>query len=113
LPTALPLSQTMHRAAASRCSSSRFHNTVDETETFEEIITNYFTFIQHVHVQEMDGRYLGAGDAATRFVKAFQTLKDLGYNKWVSLEVFDFTPGGKKIAEESIKVLKDIESKLT
>ena len=90
-----------------------FHNTVDETETFEEIITNYFEFIQHVHVQEMDGRYLGTGDAATRFVKAFQTLKDSGYNKWVSLEVFDFTPGGKKIAEESIKVLREIESKLT
>ena len=90
-----------------------FHNTVDETETFEEIITNYFKFIQHVHVQEMDGQYLGTGDAATRFVKAFQTLKDLGYNKWVSLEVFDFTPGGKKIAEESIKVLKEIQSKLT
>ena len=90
-----------------------FHNTVDETETFEEIITNNFEFIQHVHVQEMDGQYLGTGDAATRYVKAFQTLKDLGYNKWVSLEVFDFTPGGKKIAEESIKVLKEIESKLT
>ncbi|MCD6394195.1 MAG: TIM barrel protein [Planctomycetes bacterium] len=90
-----------------------FHNTVDETETFEEIITNYFEFIQHVHVMEMDGTYLGTGDAATKYVKAFQTLKDLGYNKWVSLEVFDFTPGGKKIAEESIKVLREIESKLT
>ena len=90
-----------------------FHNTVDETETFEEVITKYFKFILHVHVQEMDGQYLGTGDGATRFVKAFQTLKDLGYNKWVSLEVFDFKPGGKKIAEESIKVLKDIESKLT
>ena len=90
-----------------------FHNTVDETETFEEIITNNFKFIQHVHVMEMDGTYLGTGDAATKYVKAFQTLKDMGYNKWVSLEVFDFTPGGKKIAEESIKVLKEIESKLT
>ncbi len=90
-----------------------FHNTVDETETFEEIITNNFKFIQHVHVMEMDGTYLGTGDAETKYVKAFQTLKDLRYNKWVSLEVFDFTPGGKKIAEESIKVLKEIESKLT
>ena len=90
-----------------------FHNTADETLSLDAIITKYFNCIQHVHIQEMDGQYLGTGDAATRFVKAFQTLKDLGYNKWVSLEVFDFTPGGKKIAEESIKVLKDIESKLT
>ncbi len=90
-----------------------FHNTVDETLSFEAIITKYFKFIQHVHVQEMNGKYLGTGDAATKYVKAFQTLKDLGYNKWVSLEVFDFTPGGKKIAEESIKVLKEIESRIS
>ncbi len=90
-----------------------FHNTADETLSFDAIITKYFKYIQHVHIQEMDGQYLGTGNAATEYVKAFQTLKDLGYNKWVSLEVFDFTPGGKKIAEESIKVLREIESKLT
>lgn len=90
-----------------------FHNTVDETEGFVEIITKNFKYIHHVHVMEMDGTYLGTGNAETEFVEAFQTLKDLGYNKWVSLEVFDFTPGGKKIADESIKVLKAIQSKLT
>ena len=90
-----------------------FHNTVNETEAFDVIITKYFKHIHHVHVMEMDGQYLGTGDGETRYVKAFQTLKDLGYNKWVSLEVFDFTPGGEKIANESMKVLKAIESKLT
>jgi hypothetical protein len=34
------------------------------------------------------------------------------YNRWISLEVFDFSPGGKIIAEESMKILKQIESKL-
>ena len=84
-----------------------FHNTVNETEPFDVIITKYFQYIHHVHVMEMDGTYLGTGDGVTKYVKAFQTLKDLGYGKWVSLEVFDFTPGGRKIAEESIKVLKN------
>lgn len=66
----------------------------------------------HVHVQEMDGRYLGTGSSATDFVQAFQTLKDPRYDRWVSLEVFDFTPGGQRIAEASMRILKVIESKL-
>lgn len=90
-----------------------FHNTVDETEPFDVLIKKYFDHIYHVHVQEMDGQYLGTGDAVTRYVKAFQTLKDLNYDKWISLEVFDFSPGGKVIAESSMKVLKEIEAKLT
>ena len=89
-----------------------FHNTPDETEAFDVLIKKHFDYIQHVHVQEMDGNYLGSGDSVTQYAKAFQTLKDLGFDKWVSLEVFDFTPGGRKIANESIKVLQQIESKL-
>jgi sugar phosphate isomerase/epimerase len=60
----------------------------------------------------MGGKHLGTGTAVNDYVKAFQTLKDLRYNKWVSLEVFDFKPGGRRIAEESMQTLKQIESKL-
>jgi len=37
----------------------------------------------------------------------------LGYEKWISLEVFDFAPGGETIAQESMRVLKEIEAKLS
>ncbi|MBN2412162.1 sugar phosphate isomerase/epimerase [candidate division KSB1 bacterium] len=90
-----------------------FHNTPNETEPFDVLINRYFENIYHIHVQELDGKHLGTGDADTQFVKAFQLLKDKSYDKWISLEVFDFTPGGKVIAEESFKVLKEIENKLT
>lgn len=90
-----------------------FHNTRDETEPFDVLIRRFFRWIHHVHVQEMDGKHLGCGNAVNDFVKGFQVLKDLGYDKWVSLEVFDFKPGGKVIAEESMRVLKQIEAKLT
>lgn len=90
-----------------------FHNTPDETEPFHVLIEKYFDYIHHVHVQEMDGTYLGTGNAVNDYVKAFQTLKDLGFTKWVSLEVFDFSPGGKTIANESMETLKTIETKLT
>ena len=89
-----------------------FHNTADETLALDELIQTYYSNIYHVHVQEMDGKYLGMGTAATDYVKAFQVLKDRGYKRWVSLEVFDFTPGGETIANESMKVLKQIEAKL-
>ncbi len=89
-----------------------FHNTVDEGIPFDQIIRNYFPRIGHVHVQEMDGRHLGAGTGTRDFVGAFQALKDLGYAGWVSLEVFDFSPGPKTIAKESMRALKTIEGKL-
>lgn len=90
-----------------------FHNTPDETEPFDVLVKKYYTHIHHVHVQEMDGKHLGVGNAAETFVKTFQALKDLNYDKWISLEVFDFEPGGQTIATESMKVLKEIEAKLT
>ena len=89
-----------------------FHNTVDEGASFNEIIRKYFPRIGHVHVQEMDGQYLGAGTGIRDFVKAFQTLKDFGYSGWVSLEVLDFSPGPKTIAKESMRALKTIEGRL-
>ena len=89
-----------------------FNNTVDETEPFDVLLKKHYKHIHHVHVQEMGGKHLGTGTAVNDYVKAFQTLKDLRYDKWISLEVFDFSPGGRRIAEESMKVLKQIESKL-
>ncbi len=89
-----------------------FHNTGNETEPFDVLLKKYYPYIHHVHVQEMDGKHLGTGTAARDYIKAFQTLKDLKYDKWISLEVFDFSPGGKKIAEESMRTLKQIESQL-
>lgn len=85
-----------------------FHNTVDEKKSFSELIIDHFTDIRHVHVQEMDGQYLGAGTGRRDFKEAFQTLKSLRYSGWVSVEVFDFKPGPEKLARESIKVLREL-----
>jgi len=89
-----------------------FHNTLDEREPFPDLIEKYYPYIHHVHVQEMDGRYVGAGNAGNAFVASFQKLKDLRFDKWISVEVFDFSPGPQVIALESIGTLKRIEKKL-
>ncbi len=90
-----------------------FNNTVDETEPFDILLRKHYKNIHHVHVQEIGGKYLGTGNAVNDYVKAFQVLKDMRYNHWISLEVFDFSPGGKTIANESMRTLKQIEGKLT
>ena len=89
-----------------------FHNTRDETDLFPVLLEKYFSCIHHVHVQEMDGRYLGSGRAAIDFAAAFQKLKDRNFAKWISVEVFDFSPGPALIALESLKTLKRIEAGL-
>lgn len=87
-----------------------FHNTADETEPLDVLIENYIEHIHHVQIQEMDGTHLGQ-DAARDYVSAFQAFKDLGYDGWISLEVFDFAPGGETIARESMKILRELSKK--
>jgi len=89
-----------------------FHNTADESTPLDGLIRQFFDLICHVHVQEMDGRYLGTGNSSNAFCGAFQALKDLNYSGWISLEVFDFTPDPQTIAVESMRVLQKIEAQL-
>lgn len=84
-----------------------FHNTADETEPLDVLIEEHIDHIHHVQIQEMDGTYLGR-DAATDYVAAFRTFRKLGYDGWISLEVFDFSPGGETIARKSMEVLRKL-----
>jgi D-psicose/D-tagatose/L-ribulose 3-epimerase len=86
-----------------------FHNTLDETEPFVDLIVKYYEHIQHIHVQNMDGTLITSDNIPQDFIPVFQKLKELNFKKWVSLEVFDFKPGGKFIAEESMKTFLEIE----
>jgi sugar phosphate isomerase/epimerase len=87
-----------------------FHNTPDETETFDRIVRQHFRAIRHIHVNEMDGRYPGTGNFDFRPV--FQALADLNYKGWVSLEVFDFKPGPVEIAQASMDYFRKLETTL-
>ena len=80
------------------------HNTADETEPHTALIDRYFDLIRHVHVNEMDGRHPGTGDYD--FKPVFEVLGRRGYNRWVSLEAFDFTPGAEKIAADSLRFIQ-------
>lgn len=72
------------------------HNTAAEKLPVDALIRQYFPWIRHVHLNEMDGRRPGAGNFP--FPLALQTLQELGYRGWYSVEVFDFKPDGETVA---------------
>lgn len=80
------------------------HNAVDETRPHDELVDEYFSYIEHVHVNEMDGGHPGTADYD--FKPVLKTLAKRGFTGFVSLEAFDFAPGAETIARESIEFLK-------
>ncbi len=86
-----------------------FHNTLDETEQSHELVRKYFDHIHHVHFQNMDGGLVTSDTIPREYIQVFEVLKDLNYQKWISVEVFDYSPGGKYIADESMKTFMQIE----
>ncbi|MSV30837.1 MAG: sugar phosphate isomerase/epimerase [Bryobacterales bacterium] len=80
------------------------HNAVNETVPHAALIERHRNVIQHIHVNEMDGRH--PGTANYDFKPVLAALQRQGYMGWVSLEAFDFTPGAETIANDSLRHLE-------
>ena len=83
------------------------HNAHQETDPLPELVRRYMPYIKHVHVQEMDGSYPGAGDFD--FGAILRVLQESYYTGYVSAEVFEYSPGAAFIARETLKNLKTAE----
>ena len=86
------------------------HNAVDERAPHAVLIDRYFDLIRHVHVNELDGRHCGTG--GYDFGPLFEVLARRGYAGWISLEAFDFSYGGERIAAESLGYLKSVIARI-
>jgi D-psicose/D-tagatose/L-ribulose 3-epimerase len=86
------------------------HNAIDEIEPHAVLLDRYYDFIRHVHVNELDGRHCGQADYD--FAPILEVLKRRNYAGWVSLEAFDFAPGGEAIANQSIRHLESVIARL-
>ncbi len=80
------------------------HNAVEEVRPHADLVDEYFNYIEHVHVNEMDGGHCGTADYD--FKPVLQTLARRGFKGFVSLEAFDFKPGAETIARESLEYLR-------
>ena len=82
------------------------HNAIEESEPHADLVARHWEKIRHIHVNELDGSYprpTGGYD----FKPVLREARNRGYGGWVSMEVFDFSPGAEKIVNESLAYLHD------
>jgi sugar phosphate isomerase/epimerase len=79
--------------------------------TIPDIIRRTAPYVAHVRANDANMGYPGSG--AIDFVPIFRALADGGYDGYVSVEVFDFSPGPETIARKSIEYLRQTHAAAT
>lgn len=76
------------------------HNAIDEGERHESLVSRHWDLIRHIHINELDGSYPRL-EGGYDFKPVLHVAKKRRFEGWLSMEVFDFTPGAKKIITEA------------
>jgi sugar phosphate isomerase/epimerase len=69
-----------------------------------DLIRKFAADIAHVHANDSNRR--GPGFGGTDFVPILSTLQEVGYQGYVSVEVFDYTPDPITIARQSLAYMQ-------
>lgn len=75
-----------------------------EDTPVDEIIRQSAGPLVHFHANDANRRGPGMGDID--FVPILKALREIDYTGWVSVEVFDYTPGIETLARDSIQYLQ-------
>jgi sugar phosphate isomerase/epimerase len=81
-----------------------------ENETISELIFRHKHDVGHFHVN--DTNLLGPGMGDTDYKPILSALIESDYSGWVSVEVFDYSPGAEVIAEKSLLYMQKIVAEL-
>jgi sugar phosphate isomerase/epimerase len=105
LNTAAQARELMRRVDHPNC---RLHLDVkamaSESIPIPELIRSHADVLAHFHAN--DANLQGPGFGTIDFVPILAALRSVGYSGWVSVEVFDYSPGVERLARESINYLR-------
>ena len=84
-----------------------FHNCGDEKESWDALIRKYSGVIKHVHINEWDGGPPGSG--SSDYAPAFKALKEIAFDKWVSMEIFSTPADAETLVTDALVFMKTME----
>ena len=82
-----------------------------ESVSIPELIAQHSQLLEHFHANDPNKQ--GPGFGELDFVPIFEALGKADYRGWVSVEVFDYTPGCEKIARESLDYMRATLAKVS
>lgn len=82
-----------------------------ESTPIPELIQRYAGVLAHFHVN--DPNRLGPGMGELEFEPILAALGAVDYRGWVSVEVFEYSPGPEKLARDSIRYLLECLERLS
>ena len=111
LTTAAEAVELIHMVKSPRC---RLHLDCramsTESTPIPDLIRKHRDLLHHFHANDANSQ--GPGFGAIDFVPIFQALRDIHYRGWVSVEVFDYSPGPERLARESIAYMRKCVAQL-
>ncbi|MBA2602675.1 MAG: sugar phosphate isomerase/epimerase [Acidobacteria bacterium] len=75
-----------------------------EERPITDLIRSYVPRTGHFHANDPNRRGPGFGDVD--FVPIFRALEESGYDRWVSVEVFDYSPDAETVAQQSLSNMR-------
>jgi sugar phosphate isomerase/epimerase len=75
-----------------------------ESTPIVDLLSRHRDQLAHFHANDPNRR--GPGFGELDFVPILKTLEQIGYDGWVSVEVFDYEPGAERLARESIRYMQ-------
>jgi sugar phosphate isomerase/epimerase len=75
-----------------------------ESTPIPELIRKHRSLLHHFHANDPNRQ--GPGFGEVDFLPIFAALGEIDYQGWVSVEVFDYSPGVERLARDSIEYMR-------